>query len=159
MGQVVAVPSASSIMADWGAEVIKLESLSGDLQRGTTKVHGADSRNFGINWTVQALNRNTKGLALDLKQEAGRDILYKLIRKVDVFATNYETNSVKKLKLDYASLSQINPRLIYAFVTGYGTIGPDKDEKGYDFSAGWARSGMMDLIGEPGSPPLPSAAA
>jgi crotonobetainyl-CoA:carnitine CoA-transferase CaiB-like acyl-CoA transferase len=155
MGQVVAVPSASSIMADWGAEVIKLESLSGDLQRGTTKVHGADSRNFGINWTVQALNRNAKGLALDLKQEAGRDILYKLIGKADVFTTNYETNSVKKLKLDYATLSQINPKLIYASINGYGTKGPDKDEKGYDFSAGWARSGMMELIGEPGSPPAP----
>jgi crotonobetainyl-CoA:carnitine CoA-transferase CaiB-like acyl-CoA transferase len=155
MGQVVAVPSASAILSDWGAEVIKLESLYGDLQRGTTKVHGADSRNFGINWPIQALNRNAKGLALDLKQDAGRDILYKLIRSADVFATNYEVNSVKKLKLDYASLSRINPRLIYAFVTGYGTAGPDKDEKGYDFSAGWARSGMMNLIGEPGSPPAP----
>jgi crotonobetainyl-CoA:carnitine CoA-transferase CaiB-like acyl-CoA transferase len=155
MGQVVAVPSASAILSDWGAEVIKLESLYGDLQRGTTKVHGANSRNFGINWPIQALNRNAKGLALDLKQEAGRDILYKLIRSADVFATNYEVNSVKKLKLDYSSLSQINPRLIYAFVTGYGTAGPDKDEKGYDFSAGWARSGMMNLIGEPGSPPAP----
>jgi crotonobetainyl-CoA:carnitine CoA-transferase CaiB-like acyl-CoA transferase len=156
MGQVVAVPSSSSVMADWGAEVIKLEPLYGEMHRGLVRVQGNEPGQ--INWIMQVLNRNSKGLALDLKQPAGRDILYKLVEKVDVFMCNYERNSVKKLGLDYESLSKVNPRLIYAFVSGYGPVGPDKDERGYDFTAGWARSGMMYMIGEPGTPPPPQRA-
>ena len=156
MGQVVAIPSASSVMADWGAEVIKLEPLYGEMHRGTLTVQGNPTGK--INWIVQVLNRNNKGLALDLKKEAGRDILYKLVEKVDVFMSNYEAESVKRLGLDYESLSRINPRIVYAFVSGYGPVGPDKNERGYDFTAGWARSGMMHLIGTPGTPPPPQRA-
>ena len=156
MGQVVAVPSASSLMADWGAEVIKLEPLYGEMHRGTVRVHGADTTR--VNWIVQVLNRNSKGLAVDLKQDMGREILHKLVKNVDVFMCNYERKSVQKLGLDYETLSRINPGLIYGFVSGYGSTGPDKDERGYDFTAGWARSGMMHLIGEPGTPPPPQRA-
>jgi crotonobetainyl-CoA:carnitine CoA-transferase CaiB-like acyl-CoA transferase len=156
MGQVVAVPSASSVMADWGAEVIKLEPVYGEMHRGTVRVHGADTTK--VNWIIQVLNRNSKGLAVDLKQDQGREIIHKLIQNVDIFMCNYEAKSVKKLGLDYETLSAINPRLIYGFVSGYGTTGPDKDERGYDFTAGWARSGMMYLIGEPGTPPPPQRA-
>jgi crotonobetainyl-CoA:carnitine CoA-transferase CaiB-like acyl-CoA transferase len=156
MGQVVAIPAASAILGDWGAEVIKLEPIYGEMHRGTVRIQGVD--NSKINWIVQVLNRNSKGLALDLKQAAGREILYKLIPQVDVFMSNYEFNSIKKLGLDYETLSRINPGLIYAFISGYGTRGPDKDERGYDFTAGWARSGMMYLIGEPGSNPVPQRA-
>jgi crotonobetainyl-CoA:carnitine CoA-transferase CaiB-like acyl-CoA transferase len=153
MGQVVAIPAASSILGDWGAEVIKLEPLTGEMHRGLRRVQGVETGE--INWVMQVLNRNKKGLAINLKAQPGLEIFYKLIKKSDVFMYNYEFSSLKKLKLDYDTLSQINPRLIHAVINGYGSEGPDKDERGYDFAAGWARSGMMYIIGEPGTPPAP----
>lgn len=81
--------------------------------------------------------------------------MYRLVKKSDVFMSNYEVSALKNLKMDYAALSQINPGIVYAVVTGYGRVGPDKDERGFDFSASWARSGAQYLIGQPGSPPPP----
>ncbi len=156
MGQIVAIPAASSLMADWGAEVIKLEPLIGEMHRGLRRSQGVQVG--PVNWIMQVLNRNAKGLALDVKQPAGREAIYKLIERADIFLCNYERNAVKRLGMDYASLSKINPRLIYGVVSGYGKVGPDKDERGYDFTAGWARSGMMYMIGEPGTPPAPQRA-
>ncbi len=157
MGHVVAAPAAGAMLADWGAEVIKLEPLSGEMLRGMGTIQGVSRviqfDGGEINWVVEVLNRNKKGLAVDLKKEPGRDVLYKLIKRVDVFISNYEINSLKRLGLDYATLSQLNPRLIYGSLTSYGTVGPDKNERGFDYSAAWARSGMQYLVGEPGSPP------
>ena len=157
MGQIVAIPAASSVMADWGAEVIKLEPLTGEMHRGQRTNQGVDTTGQ-VNWSIQVLNRNSRGLAVDLKQEAGKEIVYKLVRNADIFMSNYERNSVRRLGFDYGTLSKLNPRLIYGFVSGYGPVGPDKDERGYDFTAGWARSGMMYMIGEPGTPPAPQRA-
>ena len=154
MGQIVAIPAASSVMADWGADVIKLEPLIGEMHRGQRTNQGVEMTGQ-VNWVMQVLNRNTRGLAIDLKTETGKEAVYKLVRHSDIFMSNYERNSVRKLGLDYATLSEINPRLVYGFVSGYGPVGPDKDERGYDFTAGWARSGMMYMIGEPGTPPAP----
>src|SRR5512139_686826 len=156
MGQIVAIPAASSLMADWGAEVIKLEPLTGEMHRGLRRSQGVQVG--PVNWVMQVLNRNARGLALDVKQPAGREAIYKLIERADIFLCNYERHSVRRLGLDYASLSKLNPRLIYGFVSGYGKVGPDKDERGYDFTAGWARSGMMYMVGEPGTPPAPQRA-
>lgn len=159
MGHVVAIPAAGAMLADWGAEVIKIEPLSGEMARGIRRVSGSDRvKTYAggeVHWIFQVLNRNKKGMALDLKKKSGREILYRLIERADVFMSNYELSTLKKLKLDYASLSQVNPNLIYAILTGYGTVGPDKDERGFDYSAAWARSGMQFLIGEPGSAPPP----
>jgi crotonobetainyl-CoA:carnitine CoA-transferase CaiB-like acyl-CoA transferase len=157
MGQIVAVPAASSVMADWGAEVIKVEPLTGEMHRGLKTNQGVDMAG-SVNWVIQVLNRNSRGLAVDIKQNSGREIVHKLVQKADIFMSNYERNSVRKLGLDYATLSKLNPRLIYGFVSGFGPVGPDKDERGYDFTAGWARSGMMYMIGEPGTPPPPQRA-
>ena len=157
MGQIVAIPAASSVMADWGAEVIKLEPLTGEMHRGVRTNQGVDVSGQ-INWVMQVLNRNTRGLAVDVKQEGGKEVIHKLVREVDIFMSNYERTSVQKLGLDYATLSKLNPRLIYGFVSGYGPVGPDRNERGYDFTAGWARSGMMYMIGEPGTPPAPQRA-
>jgi len=153
MGQVVAAPAAGVTLADWGAEVIKLEPLHGEIHRGLTTAHGTPVGE--INHFIQVLNRNKKGLAVDLKQAAGQEIIHRLIAYSDVFMSNYQLDSVKKLGLDYDTLKAINPRLIYGLITGYGTAGPDKNERGYDYTAGWARSGMMHLIGEPGAAPAP----
>lgn len=159
MGHVVAVPAAGAMMGDWGAEVIKVEPLFGDMARWRKRYNGVDKvlRFAGgeVDWVIQLHNRNKKGLAIDLKKEPGRDILYKLVQKADVFMSNYELSSLKRLQADYATLSQFNPQIIYGVLTGYGTTGPDKHERGFDYSAAWARSGMQYLIGEPGSAPPP----
>lgn len=152
MGHFVAVPSAGAMLADWGADVLKIEPIDGDAQRGfkslLLKLTGAT-----VNWRFEIHNRNKKSMAINLKTEAARDILYKLVKDADVFMTNYEISAVKKLKMDYPVLSRINPGLIYALLTGYGTVGPDKDERGFDFAAAWARTGIQYLMTEPGSSP------
>ena len=157
MGQIVAIPAASSVMADWGAEVIKVEPLTGEMHRGLKTNQGVDNATL-VNWVMQVLNRNTRGLALDLKKEQSKEIMSRLIKRSDVFMSNYERNSVRRLGLDYETLNRLNPKLVYGFVSGFGPVGPDKDERGYDFTAGWARSGMMHMIGEPGTPPAPQRA-
>ncbi len=153
MGHVVAVPAAGATLADWGAEVIKVEPLTGDMYRGLVRSQGMDTP--PVSWRFQLLNRNKRCLALDLKQQAGKDILYKLIQESDVFISNYELSALKNLKMDYATLSEINPGLVYGVLTGYGTVGPDKDERGFDYAASWARSGLMHLIAEPDGIPIP----
>lgn len=153
MGHVVAIPAAGATLADWGAEVIKVEPLTGEMYRGLVRSQAVDTP--PVNWRIQLLNRNKRGLALDLKQKSGRDILYQLVQKADVFMSNYELSSLKKLKMDYATLSKINPRLIYGVLTGYGSVGPDKDERGFDYAAAWARSGIMHLMAEPEGIPIP----
>ncbi len=139
MSHAVAMPSASVIFADWGADVIKVEPPSGELIRGITRSMGVDRQmkfdGGQLDYIVELHNRNKRGLALDLKKESGREILYRLVKTADVFASNYEASALKKLKLDYATSSKHNPRLIYAIITGYGTVGPDKDERGYDHAA------------------------
>ena len=152
MGQVIAVPATGAILADMGAEVIKLEPLSGEMLRGIKRCQGLETG--PINWAFELLNRNKKGLALELKKDAGLEVLYKLVRTADVFVSNYESDALRKLKMDYATLSNVNPKLVYATINGYGSAGPDRNERGYDQAAAWARSGMMYLIGEEGSPPV-----
>ena len=157
MGHFVAIPAAGAMLADWGAEVIKVEPLLGEKLREDRRYYGVDKvikYNGGeMDWLIQLYNRNKKGLALDLKKESGRDILYKLIEGSDVFMSNYMVGALKRLKLDYATLRQLNPRLIYGLLTGYGTSGPDKDNPGFDHVAAWARSGLQYLMGQLGSPP------
>ncbi len=160
MGHVVAVPAGTAMMADWGAEVIKIEPLRGELARGLGYWEEIDGKvvqrdpNW-VSWYVQLLNRNKKSIAVNLKSEIGKEILYKLVKTADVFASNYELSTLDNLKASYQDLKKINPRIIYAVINGYGMHGPDKDERGFDYSAGWARSGIMHMMGEPGCIPPP----
>jgi crotonobetainyl-CoA:carnitine CoA-transferase CaiB-like acyl-CoA transferase len=94
-------------------------------------------------------------MAVDLKIQSGQEAIYKLIEKTDIFMTNYEVGSLKNLGMDYASLSRVNPRLIYGLLTGYGINGPDKDERGFDLTAAWARSGGQYMTADPSAPPPP----
>lgn len=158
MGQVVAVPAAGGMLADWGAEVVKVEPLTGDSLRGARTRVGMSAKERAaeeatVNWLMQTSNKNKKSIAVDLKQQAGRDILYRLVKKFDGFMTNYEMKSVKSLGVDYDALSQHNPAIVYGILTAYGSKGPDRDERGYDYGAAWARSGIQHLIGEPGCVP------
>lgn len=151
MGQVAAIPVAGSVLADWGAEVIKIEPLTGEMYRGLRRSGGVETSAFNVR--IELYNRNKRSLALDLKKEAGREIFYKLIRQSDVFMSNYRLAALERLKVDYDSLARVNPKIIYATITGFGAVGPEKDDPGYDLTAGWARTGIMHLLGEPGSNP------
>ncbi len=160
MGHVVAVPAGSATLADWGAEVIKVEPLTGEMARGIINPITPEEKAWVaspdfINYYFQFLNRGKKGVALDLRTQDGKKIMRQLVAWADIFMSNYEVGTLAKLGMDYESLKKINPRLIYAILTGYGTVGPDKDERGFDYSAAWARSGAMYLMGEPGSIPPP----
>jgi len=152
VGHFVAVPSAGALLADWGADVLKIEPLDGDAQRGDVS-QLLKRTGSTVNWRFEVHNRNKKSLALDLKQEAGRNILYRLVEGADVFMSNYEPRTIEKLGMDYPCLKQVNPGLIYASLSGYGKAGPDKDQRGFDFAAAWARTGIQHLLGEPGGTP------
>lgn len=154
MGHFVAVPAAGVLLADWGADVLKIEPLDGDAHRGDISLL-LKRTGSQVNWRFEVHNRNKKSIALDLKKEAGRDILYELVEGADVFMSNYEPATIESLKVDYGRLKQVNPGLIYASLSGYGKVGPEKDERGFDFTAAWARTGIQHLLCEPGaSPPM-----
>lgn len=156
MGHLLAVPAAAAILADWGADVIKLEPPGGEMARGIYTLPDREDPAAQLpsnNWYFQVLNRNKKGLALNLKTKAGRKIAHQLVRETDVFVSNYELSTIAELGMDYETLKEINPGLVYASLTGYGTVGPDKDLRGLDWTAGWTRSGIMHMNTKPGSPP------
>jgi crotonobetainyl-CoA:carnitine CoA-transferase CaiB-like acyl-CoA transferase len=157
MGHWVAVPSACGILADWGADVIKIEPLTGDAARGLNQGGDASGayvfNGTQINWRIELHNRGKRSLAVNATKESGKEIIYRLVKEADVFATNYELKSLQRLSLDYEQLRQCNPQLIYALLTGYGKVGPDKDERGFDYAAAWAHSGIQYLLGQPGDIP------
>lgn len=152
-----AVPAASVWLADWGASVTKIEPLTGDQFRGTRRIQGAsvylNIDGAEVNPRFELLNRGKRSIAIDLKQQDGRDIVYKMVKNADIFMTNNEAKALQNLKMEYPTLSKINPKLIYAFLNAYGTVGPDKDGPGYDRVSAWARAGFQHLIGEPGDTP------
>jgi crotonobetainyl-CoA:carnitine CoA-transferase CaiB-like acyl-CoA transferase len=142
-------PACSRVLGDMGAEVIKVERTEGgDQGRGVVKIAGAIPVS-DINYLFEFYNCNKKGVALDLKQEKGREALYKLVEKSDVFVCNYRPDALKKLGLEYKTLSKINPRIIYTHISGYGLWGPESFKGAYDYAAFWARTGVMAALGEP----------
>ena len=151
MGSRISIPAAGAMMCDWGADVIKVEPVTGETMRGQRNASG--SRVGGVNVQFELLNRGKRGLALDLKKDAGVSVLHRLVRESDVFIANYDASALRNLRLDYSTLSRLNSRLIYAVITGYGSKGPDSTQPGYDFAAGWARSGAQALMTEPGGIP------
>jgi crotonobetainyl-CoA:carnitine CoA-transferase CaiB-like acyl-CoA transferase len=145
-------PVCCRVLADMGAEVIKVERTEGgDQTRGIIKISG-NVPVYDINYVFEFYNFNKKGIALDLKKKEGREVLHKLVGKSDVFVCNFRPHALKSLGLEYRTLAKINPRLIYAHLSGYGLHGPEKDTGAYDFVGYWARSGVMASLGEPGTP-------
>jgi 1-acyl-sn-glycerol-3-phosphate acyltransferase len=137
----VFVPSAAAIMADFGAEVIKVEAPSrGDIHRYGHQLPGMPESQ--IPYVFQVDNRIKKSVVLNLKEKEGREVLRKLIASADVFLTNYRTGALKKLKMTYEDFQAINPRLIYGYGSGYGETGPEADKPGYDMVCYWSRSGI-----------------
>ena len=151
LAQYVYVPGAGVLLADQGAEVIKIETIDGDPYR-TLKAGG--DRNLGnINIAMEQNNRNKKSVALDLKSEEGREALLKLIETADVFLTSLRPKAIKGLRLDVADLRARNPRIIYARGNGVGFRGAEADRPGFDASAFWARGGACYAFTRPGEQP------
>jgi crotonobetainyl-CoA:carnitine CoA-transferase CaiB-like acyl-CoA transferase len=136
------------MLADMGADVVKVEKLQGgDDARGYR-----EPRVNGVSAPFMILNRNKRGIALDLKHPRGRDVLLRMVAHADVFTENYRRGALEKLGLGYDVLARINPGLIYCAVSGYGRDGPLADRGGFDLIAqGFA--GLMSITGEPGGPP------
>jgi formyl-CoA transferase len=144
-GTYIAGPAAATIMSDFGAEVIKIERPPhGDPYRQLSFFPGMPVSEHNYCWLLDA--RNKKSLALDLQDEAGREVLRRLVATADVFITNYPPKLAEKLRVNYEEFAEINPRLIFAHITGYGEEGADVDQAGYDTTAYWARSGLTNII-------------
>ena len=144
-GTYIAGPAAATIMSDFGAEVIKIERPPhGDPYRYLSYLKGMPVSEHNYCWLLDG--RNKKSVALDLGIEAGRDALHRLAATADVFITNYSPEIAERFQVSYEALSAINPRLIYAHVTGYGEEGEDTNKPGYDTTAYWARSGLTGII-------------
>ncbi|HEX77346.1 MAG TPA: CoA transferase [Dehalococcoidia bacterium] len=148
-------PLGGALLADMGADVIKIETPGGELARTLTASPTGASIGLpqGINWYFEHHNRNKRSITLDLKKEKGKEILFKLVERSDVFIQNWRKGVAERLGLGYETLSRYNPKLIYLSATVFGPEGPDSDLPGYDYT-GQARSGMMAYVGEPGMPPL-----
>lgn len=149
---VIAAPTAAMMLGDFGADVIKIEQPGdGDMLRMLS--HVPTTPEAGNDWFWQLDGRNKRGLCLDLKQPKGMDILRRLVAQCDVFITNHPANVRDSLGLNYQDLAPLNETMIYASLTAYGEHGPERDRKGFDQLAYWARSGLMDLMRAPNTPP------
>jgi len=139
----IAAPGAATVLSDFGADVIKIEPPgAGDAGRKLSHLPGTPKTNQSYGWLLD--NRNKRGVVIDLAQSDGQVVLHRLASRADVFITNYPLAVRKKLKLGYDTLSRLNERLIYASFTGYGERGAEAAKPGFDMTAYWARSGLMD---------------
>lgn len=145
LATMVMAPSAAVVLADFGAEVIKVEPPgTGDLNRGWHKIPGLPISNFPYPFQVD--NRNKKSVALDLKDERGYEAVCRLIRGADVLVTNYRLPVLEKLKLTYEEVKKINPTIIYALATGWGEHGEENHKPGYDSVSYWTRSAIETQV-------------
>ena len=155
------VPAASAVLADWGAEVIKIEHVErGDAMRGLAST-GVMDLGSGVHVLLEHSNRGKKSVALDLSTPDGLDVLYRLAATSDVFLTNKLPSVRAKLKIDVEHLRAHNDRIIYVRGTGQGERGPDADRGSYDSLAYWCRSGIALSMKQPddeGVPPPPGPA-
>jgi len=150
----IAAPAAATILADFGADVIKIEPPGeGDAYRNVSFQPGMPVGDTNYCWTVD--DRNKRSLALDLKHPEAQNILHGLIAGADVFITNYPLPARRRLGIAYDQLAHINPRLIYASLTAYGEKGAEAEKPGFDSTAWWARSGMMEVV-RPDAESLPA---
>lgn len=148
LGQIIAGTYGSQVLSDLGAEVIKVEAPEGDLGRNPSV---APYR--GLSGLFLTLNRNKQSIVINLKTEAGREVFYDLVKVCDVVIDNFRPGVLERLKIDYATLSRINPRIIQCSVTGFGSGGEYRDYPALDINI-QAISGHMAVTGEPGRPPV-----
>jgi len=147
----IAGPSAAVILSDFGADVIKVEPPAGDLWRRANNMPPQPVSKDAYPWHLT--NRNKRGVALDLKSPAARAVVERLVQWADVLILNTPHPARRRLKLEYDDVAPLNPRLIYADVTGFGEKGPDADLPGFDITSYWARSGLLSMTRDAGAPP------
>lgn len=151
LGVWVAGPAAGGILADWGADVIKIEPPTGDPARLFARMLGTGPENPPFEMD----NRSKRSVVLDLSTEEGRAAALELLSGADAFVTNVRPAALRRLGLDYETIAARYPHLIYGLITGYGLTGPDADRAAYDVAAFWARGGLAHLLTRPGdSPPF-----
>jgi formyl-CoA transferase len=149
----IAGPVATTAMADFGADVVKIEPPGGDTYRVRNAGYPPSPYNFP--WIVD--NRNKRGVAVDLRTEAGRRVLHRLVARADVFVTNMPLDGRARLGVRWEDLAPLNPRLVYGSITAYGETGEEASRPGFDSTALWARTGLMDLVRpSPEAPPARS---
>ena len=149
VSQVMAGPFCSMLLGDMGADVIKIEPPeTGDQTRRAMgfKLKGSDSLGF-LN-----MNRNKRSMAINLKTAAGRAVFYRLVETADILVENYRPGAARRLGIDYETLSAINPRMVYASISGFGQTGPWSQRPGFDLIA-QAMGGVMSITGDPNGPP------
>jgi crotonobetainyl-CoA:carnitine CoA-transferase CaiB-like acyl-CoA transferase len=149
LAQIMAGPTCGMLLADMGADVIKVEKIPGgdDTRTYTEPSIGGESAAFMM------LNRNKRGIAVNLKTPGGLEVVKRLLADADVVTENYRKGTLEKLGLGYEVLEKLNPRLVYCAVSGYGRTGPYADKGGFDLIAqGFA--GLMSITGEPGGAPV-----
>jgi crotonobetainyl-CoA:carnitine CoA-transferase CaiB-like acyl-CoA transferase len=149
LAQIMAGPSCGALLADLGADVIKVERLPGG---DDTRRYAEPSVN-GESAAFMMMNRNKRGIAVDLKSDGGRDVLRRLAARADVLVENYRRGALDRLGLGFDALHALNPALVYCAISGYGRTGPAADKGGFDLVAQGA-SGLMSITGEPGRPPV-----
>jgi formyl-CoA transferase len=149
----IAGPVATTAMADFGADVVKIEPPGGDTYRVRNAGYPPSPYNFP--WIVD--NRNKRGVAVDLRTEAGRRVLHRLVARADVFVTNMPLDGRARLGVRWEDLAPLNPRLVYGSITAYGETGEEASRPEFDSTALWARTGLMDLVRpSPEAPPARS---
>ena len=149
----LAAPAGCALLADFGAEVVKVEPASGDPYRGYASQATGSQAPFNFGFELD--NRGKRGMTVNLDQPGAREIIYRLVSESDVFVTNLMQGRRERYGLTYDELIQHRSDLIHVNVTGYGSEGPDRNRPGYDYAAFWARSGIMGLLGEPTEAPPP----
>ncbi len=153
LGVWVAAPAATGLMADWGADVIKVEPPTGDPQRSVFGALGVADQAGVPPFEID--NRGKRSTVLDLRTDDGLARMEELLAGADVFVTNLRLGALVRLGLDAATVTARHPRLIYGLLTGYGSSGPEADRAGYDIGAFWARSGLAHTLVAPGDNPPP----
>jgi len=149
LGVWLAGPAAAGILADWGADVVKIEPPAGDPARTFARMLGGD---MGSNPVFELDNRSKRSVVVDLSTAAGRELAFELVARADVFVTNIRASALARVGLDAEAQRARNRRLVYAIITGYGLDGPDADRPAYDIAAYWARSGIAAALTPPGAP-------
>ncbi|MBV6508584.1 MAG: Cinnamoyl-CoA:phenyllactate CoA-transferase [Acidimicrobiales bacterium] len=140
------VPAAGAVLADWGADVIKIEHPeTGDPQRGLL-TSGLLPSTEGVNFMMEQSNRGKRSVGLDLAKEEGRELLYRMVEGADVFLTSFLPSARKKLGIDVEDIRAHNPDIVYVRGSGHGPLGPDADKAGYDATSFWIRTGIADII-------------
>lgn len=149
LGVWVAAPAAGGILADWGADVVKIEPPSGDPARTFGRMLGIEDGSPPFEMD----NRGKRSVVLDLTTEQSCAIALELLGDADVFITNVRSAALRRIGLDFDTVAALNPRLVYGLITGYGEAGPDADRAAYDVAAFWARAGLAHLLTRPGDTP------